>query len=292
MNQEELFDKIDPFLWQLLPDAEREMVEKEIRENADFRAEVAERHFKYEVIKRMERAALEAKIKGWRDKKLANSTEVGIEKKPDVVAETTEAMPVAKTPIIRMTTIRWMAAAAVTIIGIFIVGLVKYNEYKEKQDLIALNQKNQEIEYLKNQAIRDSLAAVALADSLQKDVVKINTSILDIAQSLYSQTAGSSEPKPKKKWLAAFKELEKKQFANVTVAEINDILKEAQPEFDNAKKEDVSQNDLFKFVLLNMLVKPRSTQQEKNLQKWLINFQHKQLNVEQEKYWNQMRQAY
>ncbi len=68
MNQEELIAKIDAFLWELLPEDERAMVEKEIDNNPDFRATVAERHFQHAVVKRMKKEALTAKLKSLREK--------------------------------------------------------------------------------------------------------------------------------------------------------------------------------------------------------------------------------
>lgn len=114
MNQEELLTKIDPFLWKLLPESEREIVEKEMRDNADFRTEVAKRQLENDAIKQMRQNALRAKMTVWREESELET----LDNQSDSIAESKATPVVQLTPlrVVKFTPMHWAAAAAVALL--------------------------------------------------------------------------------------------------------------------------------------------------------------------------------
>jgi hypothetical protein len=111
MNQEELEAKIDAFLWEILPDADKKLIEKEININPDFRAKVAVRQFEHRLLERMERESLAAKMTLWEAE-----AAVSEKKMPIVVVETPPMTVVYRRPWYKRSALRWAVAASMALV--------------------------------------------------------------------------------------------------------------------------------------------------------------------------------
>lgn len=120
MTQEELLTKIDPFLWKLLPETEREIVDKEMRDNADFRTEVAKRQLENDAIKQMRQNALRTKMAAWREESEAETTtetgEIAATIDNMAVAEPIKIVPLNTLRVVKFTRMQWAAAAAIALL--------------------------------------------------------------------------------------------------------------------------------------------------------------------------------
>jgi tetratricopeptide (TPR) repeat protein len=124
MNQAELVAKIDPFLWKLLPDAERELIEKEMSENAAFRTEVVKRQLENDAIKQLRNNALRAKMSVWREESeaetLTEEATMTAENSSDVAAKETKIVEMTPLRVVKISRMSWAAAAAIALL--FVVG--------------------------------------------------------------------------------------------------------------------------------------------------------------------------
>lgn len=111
MNQEELEAKIDAFLWELLPEADSALIEKEIENNPDFRSKVAVRQFEHRLMERMERESLAAKMTAWEAE-----APIAEKKTPDVAPEPPPMTPVYRRPLWPLSPMRWAMAATVALL--------------------------------------------------------------------------------------------------------------------------------------------------------------------------------
>ncbi len=121
MNKEELRTKIDRYDWQLMPESERQLMEKEMRENPDFRNQVIQRQLENTAIKQLRQQALQAKMKIWQaESEAETATKVG---ELDVVEGGGEAppkiVPLSPLRVLRFTPMQWAAAASLALLVVF-----------------------------------------------------------------------------------------------------------------------------------------------------------------------------
>jgi hypothetical protein len=121
MNQEELIAKIDAFLWELLPEDERAIVQKEIDNNPDFRVMVADRHFQHAVIKRIKKEALTAKLAGLRERMINEEAAVSEKKMPTIAVEPPPMTVVYRRPWYTRGAVRWAIAVSVALLVMTVV---------------------------------------------------------------------------------------------------------------------------------------------------------------------------
>jgi tetratricopeptide (TPR) repeat protein len=123
MNQEQLYDRIDAYLWDMLSTDERITFEKDLATDDVLRSELALRRLENEAIRLAEKDDLRAKMKAWKAESLA-----------DNITEKQEAKVVAlnQPKIARFKPMQWAAAAAI-LIGVLFGGnfLVKSNYSNE-----------------------------------------------------------------------------------------------------------------------------------------------------------------
>jgi hypothetical protein len=112
MNQEELSDKIDLFVWELLPEEEQASMEKTIRKNPDLRDEVAKRLLRFEVFKQMERDALAEQIAAWDAEEEQATPSVKTVETPQIQPVMPKIEPPTKRLIPLRPAIRWAIAAS------------------------------------------------------------------------------------------------------------------------------------------------------------------------------------
>jgi tetratricopeptide (TPR) repeat protein len=121
MNQEELMAKIDRYDWQLMPESERQLMEKEMSENPDFRDQVIQRQLENTAIKQLRQQALQAKMKTWQAESEAETTNEIRER--DVVEGGGEAppkiVPLSPLRVLRFTPMQWAAAASLALLVVF-----------------------------------------------------------------------------------------------------------------------------------------------------------------------------
>jgi tetratricopeptide (TPR) repeat protein len=112
MNQEQLYDRIDAYLWDLLSTDERTTFEKDLTTDEALRSELALRRLENEAIRLAEKDDLRAKMKAWKAESLAISTEEKQEAK---------VISLNQPKIARFKPMQWAAAAAI-LVGVFFAG--------------------------------------------------------------------------------------------------------------------------------------------------------------------------
>jgi tetratricopeptide (TPR) repeat protein len=118
MNQEELMARIDRYDWQLMPESERQLIEKEMIENADFRNQVIQRQLENTAIKQLRLRAIQAKMKTWREESEAETApEVEeLELTEAVEKEPTKIVPIKPLRVLWFTPMQWAAAASLALL--------------------------------------------------------------------------------------------------------------------------------------------------------------------------------
>jgi tetratricopeptide (TPR) repeat protein len=111
MNPEELFDKIDAYIWDTLSKEERTIFEQELANNDTLRAEFALRQLEYEALRLSSQDDLRAKMKAWKE-------EAQQEVATPLQGKDTPIIPLSistdqKGKIIKFQPFRWAAAAAI-----------------------------------------------------------------------------------------------------------------------------------------------------------------------------------
>jgi tetratricopeptide (TPR) repeat protein len=110
MNPEEIYDKIDAYLWELLPPEERTALENDLANNEELRADLALRKLEYEAMRLSSQDNLRAKMKAWKTEAQDSETisEKKIEAKVVKMDKTVEGGR-----IVKFQPYRWAAAAAI-----------------------------------------------------------------------------------------------------------------------------------------------------------------------------------
>ena len=117
MNQEELMAKIDRYDWQLMPESERQLMEKEMSENPDFRNQVIQRRLENTAIKQLRQRTLQAKIKTWREESEAEERErVEVEV---VKTEPPKIVPIKPLRVLWLKPRQWAVAASLALLVVF-----------------------------------------------------------------------------------------------------------------------------------------------------------------------------
>jgi tetratricopeptide (TPR) repeat protein len=112
MNQEQLYDRIDAYLWDMLSKDERIIFEKDLTTDEVLRSELALRRLENEAIRLTEKDDLRAKMKAWK----AEALETTIEEKQEA-----KVVALNQPKIARFKPMQWAVAAAI-LIGVAITG--------------------------------------------------------------------------------------------------------------------------------------------------------------------------
>jgi tetratricopeptide (TPR) repeat protein len=166
MNPEKIYDKIDAYLWALLPPEERTTFENDLANSEELRADLALRRLEYEAMRLSHQDDLRAKMKAWKAEAQDSETisDKKIEAKVVKMDKTAEGGR-----IIKFQPYRWAAAAAILLCA-FLFGNywgkinysddALYNQFKEEGSFSGL--RGSDIDTVKS--YKDAIALIEKGD--------------------------------------------------------------------------------------------------------------------------------
>jgi tetratricopeptide (TPR) repeat protein len=113
MNEEQIFDKIDAYLWDMLPKNERLAFENDLKTDEALRSELALRRLENEAIRLKEKDDLRSKMKAWKAEAVISSP---VETTPEAKVISLNQNQVRRFSLVRL------AAAAAMFIGVLFAG--------------------------------------------------------------------------------------------------------------------------------------------------------------------------